>query len=345
MNEIKLSDYDYPIPDSLIAQYPLSERDSSRLLVLNRKEGTLEHRSFSDIIEYLDPGSLLVVNDTKVIPASITAVKSSGSNVRMLLVREIGMNRWEVLLKGFTKGMLRIEGGIKAEITRHGGVLQADFSVDAGSGITEEKIKEHLFKTGSAPLPFYIKRNAEGKDLQRYQTIYAEKEGAIAAPTAGLHFTDELLSAIRAKGVDIRTVTLHVGYGTFRPVVSDNIKDHVMDEEFYEITRDTAEAINTARREGRKITAVGTTVTRTLEAAADECGIISAGSGKAGIFIYPGYSFRVIGSLITNFHQPRSTPMMLTSAFAGLGLLKKAYSESQKAGYRFFSYGDSMIIL
>lgn len=342
---MNLSDYDYFIPAGQIAQYPLAGRDSSRLLVLNREKQTLEHRSFSDIVEYLNDSDLLVINNTKVIPARITAIKPSGKKVEILLVREIGINKWEVLLKGVNKGKLHLDRGITAEILNSNGVLQAKFSVGAGNSIKENEIKAHLFKTGSAPLPFYIKRKADGSDLERYQTVYAEKEGAIAAPTAGLHFTDEILSSLKAKGVEIKTITLHVGYGTFKPVVSDNIQDHVMGEEFYEIGEETTEAINTARREGRRIIAVGTTVTRTLEFASNDEGIIKAGAGKAAIFIYPGYKFKVIGSLITNFHQPRSTPMMLTSAFSGLDLLKKAYSESQKAGYRFFSYGDSMIIL
>lgn len=344
---MKLSDFDHYVPDSQVAQYPLPERDSSRLLVLNRKRQTMEHRSFGDIIEYLDPGDLLIINDTKVIPARIIGKKPSGKKVEILLVREIGNNKWEVLVKGVKKGKIYLDEGITADISLSNGLLKAKFKAEEpDNSIKDKDIKEYLFRTGAAPLPFYIKREAEDSDLERYQTVYAEKEGAIAAPTAGLHFTVELLSSLRAKGVDIRAVTLQVGYGTFKPVVSDDVKDHVMDVEDYEIQKETAKAINRARSEGRRIIAVGTTVTRTLEAAATGCeGEIKAGTGKASIFIYPGYRFKVIDSLITNFHQPRSTPMMLTSAFLGLYLLKKAYTESQKEGYRFFSYGDAMIIV
>jgi S-adenosylmethionine:tRNA ribosyltransferase-isomerase len=342
---MKLSDFDYHIDNDLIAQYPLPERDASRLLVLDRDKGTISHRFFRDIAVYLDPGDILVLNDTKVIPARITATKPSGRKVEILLVRELETNLWEILVKGVTKGILNLDSGITAEVSRSGGSLTARFRPEPGSGIRDDSIREHLFRSGAAPLPFYIKREADSSDTERYQTVYAEKEGAIAAPTAGLHFTDEIISSIKTKGVDVRTVTLHVGYGTFRPVTSDNIKEHVMDEEFYEIPEETAEAVNRAVAEGRRVIAVGTTVTRTLESSAADDGRVKAGSGTASIFIYPGYSFRIIGSLITNFHQPRSTPMMLTSAFSGLDLLKKAYSESLKEGYRFFSYGDSMIIL
>jgi S-adenosylmethionine:tRNA ribosyltransferase-isomerase len=343
---VKLSDFDYYIPNDQIAQYPLPERDSSKLVVLDRREQAIEHRSFKDIVEYLNPGNLLVLNNTKVFPARIIGKKPSGTKVEILLVSELKEDLWEILLKGVKKGIISFDAGVSAEISRLGDRTLANFSVEPNSSTNKEGIKEYLFSTGAAPLPFYIKRAAETSDSERYQTVYADREGAIAAPTAGLHFTDSILTSLKNKGVEIRFVTLHVGYGTFKPVVSATVEEHIMDEEIYEIGKDTAEAINNARSEGRRIVAVGTTVTRTLESAA-LCGrgTIESGRGKASMFIYPGYKFRIINALITNFHQPRSTPMMLTSAFSGLDLLKQAYSESQKAGYRFFSYGDSMMII
>ncbi len=343
---MKLSDFDYYLPGAQIAQYPLPERDSSRLAVLDRGEQTISHRSFKDIVEYLNPGDLLILNNTKVFPARIIGCKASGKKVEVLLVREVEKDLWEILVKGVKKGVLSFDGGIKADISRSDGRTLAGFRAEPGSVSKDVSIKEHLFRNGSAPLPFYIKRASEESDSERYQTVYADREGAIAAPTAGLHFTDSILTSLRENGVEIRFVTLHVGYGTFKPVVAEHIEEHSMDEEFYEISEGTAEAINRARTEGRRIVSVGTTVTRTLESAAEAGkGRVNAGTGRASIFIFPGYEFKIISVLITNFHQPRSTPMMLTSAFSGLDLLKQAYQESQKAGYRFFSYGDSMVIV
>ncbi|MBI4843890.1 MAG: tRNA preQ1(34) S-adenosylmethionine ribosyltransferase-isomerase QueA [Nitrospirae bacterium] len=342
---MKLSDFDYLFPERLIAQHPPQARDSSRLLILDRKNEAFEHRIFRNLPEYLFSGDLLIINDTKVIPARIKGEKASGKTVDILLVKELEINTWQVLIKGRAKGKVRLSGGIIAELSDSDGIVIAKFSAE-DENLTEAEIKEELFKAGKPPLPFYIKREAAGPDSERYQTVFAQKEGAIAAPTAGLHFTEELLSKLKNKGVDIKLVTLHVGYGTFKPVTSEDITEHKMGEEEYEISEETADAIRTAQREGRRIIAVGTTVTRALESsAAFNDGRVSVGEGKASIFIYPGYKFKVINALITNFHLPRSTPMMLTSAFTGLTLLKKAYAESIKEGYRFFSYGDSMFIV
>jgi len=336
---MKLSEFDYYLPKAQIAQYPLKERDASRLFVLHRNPYKFEHRVFRDIVEYLYPGDVLVVNDTKVIPARLYGFKSSGGRVEVLLLKELRINTWEALVRGLHEGVITFGDGIRGVVSRFNGIAQVRF--------TGEDIKKSLNKIGTMPLPPYIKRKADQTDTERYQTVYAHKEGAVAAPTAGLHFTHRLLDSIKKKGVEIKTLTLHIGYGTFKPVLTPEIEEHQMDEEFYEIPEATAETINRAKSEGRRVIAVGTTVTRALEASATDNGgnRIKAGVGKASIFIYPGYRFKIIDVLITNFHLPRSTPLMLTSAFSGLSPLKKAYSEAQKRGYRFFSYGDAMIII
>jgi S-adenosylmethionine:tRNA ribosyltransferase-isomerase len=365
---MKLSDFHYDLPTDLIAQHPLKERDSSRLLVLHREAkktgraclpaGRLEHRLFKNIVSYLAPGDVLVLNNTRVIPTRISGNKTSGGKAEITLLKELGRNIWEGLVKGVHEGTVILPGGIRAEVTRlNRSLAKVVFNFDKerlpaeGRG-REHDIRDKLNEIGVMSLPVYIKRESAAADRELYQTVYAKEEGAVAAPTAGLHFTDTLLEAIREKGVTIRTVTLHVGYGTFKPVISDNIEDHQMDEEYYEIPEATASAINSARLEGNRVIAVGTTVTRTLEASAtpplpggDKGGVVKAGTGKASIFIYPGYEFRIIDALITNYHLPRSTPMMLASAFSGINSLKTAYYEAQKAGYRFFSYGDAMLII
>ncbi|MEE8328554.1 MAG: tRNA preQ1(34) S-adenosylmethionine ribosyltransferase-isomerase QueA, partial [Thermodesulfovibrionia bacterium] len=339
---MELSEFDYYLPKSQIAQYPEKERDSSRLLVINRKSGEIKHSIFREITEYLHPGDVLVLNDTRVVPARLYGVnpEASGRKVEILLLKELRTNTWEAIVKGLHKGTVQLEQGITASVSRANGVAKVKFDVNSGvSGLADYDIKNSLNKIGVMPLPHYIKRKAAQSDTERYQTVYAKKQGAIAAPTAGLHFTDSLLNAIRDKGIEVKMLTLHVGRGTFKPVLSANIKSHHMDEEFYEIPGTTADTINLAKSEGRRVTAVGTTVTRALEAsAADGSGDrIHPGTGKASIFIYPGYRFKIIDALITNFHLPKSTPMMLTSAFSGFQLLKNAYLEARKRGYRFFS--------
>lgn len=355
---MKLSDFDYYLPKNQIAQYPLHERDAARLLVLHRKSNKVEHRIFRDLLEYLHPGDILVLNNTKVLPVRLYGSRRSaeakkpsalgGGEVEILLIKELYINHYEALVRGQEEGMVTLKNGISARIFRYNGVAHVSFDCD--------DIKKYLYNIGVMPLPPYIKRKVEESDVEAYQTVYAEKEGAIAAPTAGLHFTKELLNKIKGKGVKVQTLTLHVGYGTFKPVLTPAIEQHQMDEEFYEIPETVAEAVNNAKAEGRRIIAVGTTVTRALESVCEINGkweignrenvsIIKAGSGRASLFIYPGYKFKIIDALITNFHLPKSTPLMLTSAFTGLEVLKKAYCEAIGKRYRFFSYGDAMFII
>ncbi|UCD35544.1 MAG: tRNA preQ1(34) S-adenosylmethionine ribosyltransferase-isomerase QueA [Nitrospiraceae bacterium] len=340
---MKLSDFDYVIPQDQIAQHPLRERDSSRLLVINRKGGTAESRIFRDITAYLRPGDVLVLNDTRVVPVRIPCARPSGGSAEITLLRELSRNCWEALVKGVHDGVLVLDRSITARVERmNGTVARVEFDVPHGNG---HDIRDVLHDIGVMPLPLYIKRKAAKSDEHQYQTVYAAKDGAVAAPTAGLHFTEELIASIRSNGTDVQTITLHVGYGTFKPVTAGDIGDHRMDEESFEISPSTADAVNSAREEGRRVIAVGTTVTRALESSAGPSGAIRPGAGKTALFIYPGHAFRVVGSLVTNFHLPRSTPLMLAGAFAGLDLLKKSYVMAQSEGYRFYSYGDAMMIL
>ena len=345
---MKLSDFDYHIPEDQIALHPLKERDSSKLFVLDKKSNNFEHRVFKDIIDYLRPGDLLVLNDTKVIPVRLCGVKPSGGKAEITLLKELDINTWNALVKGVHEGKIILTHGITADVSRlNGTAARVKFDLNSGLPDTERAdIKDFLNEIGVMPLPVYIKRDALKSDSEQYQTVYAKKEGAVAAPTAGLHFTDSLLDSIKEKGIEIKAITLYVGHGTFRPVTVTDIKHHKMDEESYEIPGATAAAINSAKAKGGRVIAVGTTVTRALEASAGDRteNRIKPGAGKASIFIYPGFRFRIIDAVITNFHLPRSTPMMLASAFSGLALLKKAYAEAQKKEYRLFSYGDAMLI-
>jgi len=355
---MKLSDFDYPVPEDQIAQYPLKERDSSRLLILHRKTGDIEHRIFKDIIEYLHAGDVLILNDTKVLPVRLLGSKPSGGKAEITLLKELSRNTWEALVKGLNKGKVILPRGITANVSRLNGTrarVTFDFSSE-WSDNGRNDIREVLNEIGVMPLQLYIKRKAVKSDASQYQTVFAKREGAVAAPTAGLHFTSELIKAIKEKGVEVKTLTLHVGYGTFKPVKHSDITRHKMDEELFEIPQATATAINSAKSEGRRVIAVGTTVTRALESSITSSSHslegrgkgkikIKSGCGVTSIFIYPGFEFKVIDALLTNFHLPKSTPMMLASAFSGLDILKKAYFESQKSGYRFFSYGDAMFII
>ncbi len=341
---MKLSDFDYEMPDNHIAQHPLKERDSSKLFVIRRASGTFEHRIFRNVVDYLQPGDLLILNDTKVFPARLSGNKPTGKKAEITLLRELETNVWEALVKGVHEGTILLKHAIRAEVSRiNGKMTKVHFHLDEAGA----DIKSFLNKIGVMPLPIYIKRHSSDSDSLQYQTVYADKEGAIAAPTAGLHFTDTLLDKIKSRGVDIRTVTLHVGFGTFKPVTANSILDHKMESEIYEIPEATADAVNSAKKEGRRIIAVGTTVTRALESSANEqkSNTVKPGPGTASMFIYPGYSFRIADTLLTNFHLPQSTPMMLASAFTGLETLKKAYAEAQNKDYRFYSYGDAMLIL
>lgn len=340
---MKTSDFYFDLPQELIAQDPLEDRSSSRLLVLDRNTGEMEHRIFRDIVEYLNPGDCLVVNNTKVIPARLFGSKiGTAAKIEVLLLKRKENNVWETLVKpgrkcrigtriSFGEGMLT---GEVVDVVDEGNRL-IQFHYD---GIFEEI----LDKLGQMPLPPYIHHQL--KDKNRYQTVYAKHDGSAAAPTAGLHFTPELLEKIKAKGVKIAHVTLHVGLGTFRPVKVEEVTEHHMHSEFYIVEEEQAKLINDTKRGGGRIVAVGTTSCRTLESAADENGVLKSGSGWTDIFIYPGYSFKMIDCLITNFHLPESTLVMLVSALAGKDNIMKAYAEAVKERYRFFSFGDAMFI-
>ena len=338
-----VKDFDYELPEELIAQDPLEDRSSSRLMVLDRETGEFEHKEFKDIIDYLNPGDCLVLNNTKVIPARLYGAKE-GTNARieLLLLKRKENDVWETLVKPGKKA----KPGTR--IVFGDGLLVGEIIdiVDEGNRLIkfhyEGIFEEILDKLGQMPLPPYITH--ELKDKNRYQTVYAKYDGSAAAPTAGLHFTKELLEQVKAKGIKIAEVTLHVGLGTFRPVKVDNILDHHMHSEFYMVSQEAADTINTAKKEGHRVISVGTTSTRTLESAADENGMLRECSGWTEIFIYPGYSFKVIDGLITNFHLPQSTLVMLVSALAGREHVLNAYKEAVKERYRFFSFGDAMFI-
>lgn len=340
---MKVSDFDYYLPEELIAQKPIYPRDASRLLVLDRKTGQVEHCSFTEIVAYLQTGDVLVLNDTRVIPARLFGHRQdTGGKIEVFLLKCLSSNEWEVLVKPGKRARLgsTIVFG-EGELT----ALVKD-RTDAGGRLLEFKyqgvFEEHLDKLGLMPLPPYIKEKLE--DRERYQTVYSRMEGSSAAPTAGLHFTPELLDAIQAKGIHLAYLLLHVGLGTFRPVTVENVEEHIMHSEYYEVTPEAAETINQARKQGGRIIAVGTTSVRTLETVADEKGIIRAGSGWTDIFIYPGYRFKCVDALLTNFHLPKSTLLMLVSAFAGVEQVREAYRQAVENRYRFFSFGDAMFI-
>lgn len=338
---LKLSDFDFDLPESLIAQEPCLQRDRSRLLFLSRADQSLEHRIFTDLDQYLVPGDLLVINDTKVFPCRLPATKPGGGRAEIFLLSEREQNLWEALVKGIgTIGKrLRITGGVEAELT--GEVVDSVRTVRF-HGI--EDIRSILPELGKTPLPPYIKRDADEVDQERYQTVYAAHEGAVAAPTAGLHFTGELLQRLTTKGIEIATVTLHVGPGTFQPVRVDSIIEHRMLPEQYSITEHSAARINCAKAEGRRVIAVGTTSVRTIETAAAGTKRVAPGQGSSGLFIYPGYNFTVTDGIITNFHLPKSTLLMLVSAFAGRERTLSAYRTAIAGNYRFYSYGDAMFV-
>ncbi len=342
-NILLKSDFNYELPEELIAQDPLTDRSSSRLMVLNKDNGSISHHVFKDIINYLHEGDCLVLNDTKVIPARIYASKvSSGANVEFLLLKRLSDTNWECLCKPGKKAKVGDEfifgdGLLKGTIVNilEEGNREIKFEYD---GIFEEI----LDKIGQMPLPPYITHKLQDKN--RYQTVYAKFDGSAAAPTAGLHFTRELLAEIEKKGIKIAYVTLHVGLGTFRPVKEDNILDHHMHSEYYVVSEESAKLINDTRDNGGRVICVGTTSCRTIESAADETGHIKACSGNTDIFIYPGYKFKILDCLITNFHLPESTLIMLVSALAGKDNVLNAYNVAVKERYRFFSFGDAMFI-
>jgi S-adenosylmethionine:tRNA ribosyltransferase-isomerase len=337
---LKTSDYYFDLPQELIAQDPLEDRAASRLLVMNRQTGEIEHRGFRDIKEYLRPGDTLVLNDTKVIPARLLGTKEeTGANVEILLLKRLSADRWETLVRPGKK----LRPG--ARVSFGGGILKATILdiLDEGNRLVEFEyegiFEEVLDKLGEMPLPPYITHKLKDKNM--YQTVYARYEGSAAAPTAGLHFTDELLDALRQAGVNTAFVTLHVGLGTFRPVKVDDVTSHHMHTEWYNVPEEAAALINRTHAEGHRVICVCTTACRTVESAADESGTVHAGCDDTSIFIYPGYRFRVMDGLITNFHLPESTLVMLVSAFAGREKVLGAYEEAIREGYRFFSFGDA----
>ena len=339
---MKVSDFNYDLPEELIAQVPIEKRDESRLMVLNRKDKTIEHKTFKDIIDYLNPGDCLVRNNTKVIPARIYGKKETGANVEFLLLNNIEGDIWETIVRPGNKlhvgaKVIFGDGILKAEIidTMPGGTRKVKFEY---KGI----FNEILDKIGLMPLPPYI--HEELKERDRYQTVYAKYDGSAAAPTAGLHFTPELLNKIEEKGVSIANVTLHVGIGTFRPVKEENVEEHDMNSEHFYIKEEDVEKINTAKKNGKRVISVGTTSCRVLETIADENGMVKETEGDTNIFIYPGYKFKCLDGLITNFHLPQSTLLMLVSALADRDFILRAYNEAVKEKYRFFSFGDAMFI-
>ncbi len=341
---MKVEEFDYHLPEDLIAQQPADIRDESRLMVLHKNDGELEHKKFKNIIDYLDEGDLLVLNNSKVIPARLFGQKvPTGTDIEVLLLNEKEEDTWEVLVRPGK----RVKKGVKISFANGKLIGEALEYTDFGGRIMKfyysGNFDELIDELGELPLPPYITEELE--EPGRYQTVYAKKRGSVAAPTAGLHFTTELFNSLKEKGVDIAYLTLHVGLGTFRPVKVDNIEDHKMHSEYYELSKKTAEKINQKKKAGKKIVAVGTTATRTLESVVSERGKIEAAKGWTDIFIYPGYEFKVIDALVSNFHLPKSTLMMLISAFAGKDKVMSAYKIAVEEKYRFFSLGDAMLII
>ena len=346
---MKITDFDYELPKELIAQKPANKREESRLMVLNRKEKTIDHKMFYNIIDYLNKGDLLVMNNSKVIPARLYGEKvGTGAKIEFLLIKRIENDIWETMvkpgkrLKPGDKVIFSNDSKFEAEILEYGkdGTRIVRFDYE---GIFYERLDE----IGKMPLPPYIERESKEEDKDRYQTVYSEEPGSVAAPTAGLHFTEDILNKLKDKGVNIAYVTLHVGIGTFRPVKCENIEEHEMHFEEYTISADNEKIINDALSKNKRVVAVGTTSVRTLESVAYETKEgyrVKSGDGSTGIFIYPGYKFKIVDSMITNFHLPKSTLLMLISAFYNREDILKAYETAVKEEYRFFSYGDSMLI-
>lgn len=344
---MRLSDFDYSLPEKLIAKYPIAKRDHSHLMVISRSNKTIEHKHFYDLPNYLNSGDLLIINETMVYPARLWAVKDrTEAQVEVFLLRELENNLWEVMVKPARKvrigNKLTIAEGVQCDVI--------DNTVSGGrvvrfNNITQNELYTLIDKIGQSPLPPYIDRDPIPEDKIRYQTVYARRRGAVAAPTAGLHFTKELLTKIKDKGVKIYPIVLHIGLGTFRPVTVEDLSRHRMDSEYFEVSAETAIAINETKARGKRVIAVGTSVVRTLETVTVSGFQVSPRKGWTDKFIHPPYDFKMVNALITNFHQPKSTLIMQVAAFAGLELILKAYQEAIKKKYRFFSYGDAMIIL
>lgn len=341
---MRVDEFDYYLPEDRIAQHPVTPRDSSRLMVVDRSTGEIHHRVFRDIVEYLKAGDVLVVNDTRVIPARLYGEREgTGGKVEVLLLRDLGDGLWQAL----TRPGRRTRPGTRVAFGH--GELKCTVEEAHEDGtrmlrfVPVGEVDRLIEKLGEVPTPPYIHEPLQ--DPERYQTVYSVHRGSAAAPTAGLHFTPELLQKIREAGVGIARITLHVGLGTFRPVTSESVEEHRMHSEWYRVTGETAKMINAARRAGARVIAVGTTSARTLESVADEAGQVRAVSGWTDIFIYPGYRFKAVDAMITNFHLPKSTLLMMISAFAGKDLIMRAYTTAVNSGYRFFSFGDAMLIL
>ena len=345
-----ISEFDYTLPEELIAQTPTKNRQESRMMVLNKLERQIEHKNFFNIVDYLDENCVLILNNTKVMPARLYGYKDTGAKIEVFLLKKFDSeNRWEVLIRPSK----RVRVGTIIKVSEELSVEVIMPLPDDGKWVVkmlyEGDLLEILHKVGNIPLPPYIERKMASDDLrkldfERYQTVYAKNEGSVAAPTAGLHFTEEILSQLKAKGVEIGYVTLDVGIGTFRPVKCDNVLDHRMDTEAFEISQETADLINKAKAQGKKIVAVGTTTVRTLESAYKIYGEIKACKSASNLFIYPPYEFKVVDKLITNFHLPKSTLLMLVSALATKDFIFEAYEQAIKEKYRFYSYGDCMFI-
>ena len=339
---MKVSDFNYDLPEELIAQHPYDKRDEARLMVLDRKTQRIEHKVFKDIIDYLEPGDCLVINNTKVLPARLLGKKDTGAKIEFLLLKRLDGDYWEVMVRPGNK----LKPGTK--VSFGDGILKAEILEVLEGGNRKVKFEyngifnEILDKIGLMPLPPYIKETLKDKD--KYQTVYAKYDGSAAAPTAGLHFTEELLDKIKQKGVEVANVTLHVGIGTFRPVKVENVEDHHMHSEHFYIKQEDADKINKAKDTGHRVIAVGTTSCRVLESIADENGRVDPTEGDTSIFIYPGYKFKCLDCLITNFHLPESTLIMLVSSLAGREFILRAYNEAVKEKYLFFSFGDAMFI-
>jgi S-adenosylmethionine:tRNA ribosyltransferase-isomerase len=342
---LRVDEFDYYLPPELIAQDPIPDRDQSRLLVVDRRDRSLTHKRFHQVTGYLEAGDVLVVNDTKVIPARLRGVRKTGGKAEALLLKDLGDDNWECLVKPghktrtgdnlfFGRDGVDLTGTVISRTSFGGRVIHWTY---------QGKWEDILSRLGQLPLPPYIKKPL--RDPSRYQTVYARVPGSAAAPTAGLHFTPTLLNKVREMGCLVERVTLNVGLGTFRPIRVETVEAHRMHEESFQVTQATADAVNRARAAGHSLCAVGTTVVRTLESCVDDCGRVRAMAGDTSLFVYPGYSFKVIDRLITNFHLPRSTLLMLVSAFAGKELLMRAYDEAVRERYRFYSFGDAMLIL
>jgi S-adenosylmethionine:tRNA ribosyltransferase-isomerase len=344
-NPYQLTDYDYELPEQFIAQTPCEPRDQCQLMRLNRKTGEITHHKFFEIINFLNPADILVLNETKVLPARLLGRKKTGAQIEVLLLKQLDENHWEALVKPGR----RFRKGDEAYFGDSQLIIKVIDELEEGVRLIETSLEGAKFfqiieKIGHIPLPPYIKRPDQPADQQNYQTVYAENAGSVAAPTAGLHFTVEIIDAIRKKGVKIVPLTLHVGLGTFRPVEKADIREHRMHAEYYHLSSENAHLINEAKIKGGRIVAVGTTSVRTLETLANADHTIQSGAGWSELFVYPGYQFKLVDAIITNFHLPKSSLLMMISAFTSLPILKSAYQQAMAQHYRFFSYGDAMFI-